>query len=62
MYRAGDLSQREPITRSAFNVGRDPGNHWLVEHADVGEVHAAIEAVSVDGVSLMELGSVRGRG
>src|SRR5262245_6244759 len=60
VYQGGALSRRETITQDIVKVGKDPKSHLRVDDELASRMHAVIEVVSPDDITLIDLGNEPG--
>ncbi|MEN9579285.1 MAG: hypothetical protein RJA70_2294 [Pseudomonadota bacterium] len=57
IYQGDQLVRRDEITQEVIKVGRDPKSHLCIEDSAASRMHAMIEVVDVDDVTLIALES-----
>ncbi len=60
IYQADGLSRRETVTQDIVKVGKDPKSHLRIDDDLASRMHAVIEVVSADDITLIDLGNEPG--
>ena len=60
IYQGDALLRRETITQDIVKVGKDPKSHLRIDDELASRMHAVIEVVSTDDITLIDLGNEPG--
>ena len=60
IYQGGALVRRETIAQDIVKVGKDPKSHLRIDDEIASRMHAVIEVVSPDDITLIDLGNEPG--
>src|SRR5713226_2424970 len=60
LYEGDQLVRRETITQDIVKVGKDPKSHLRVDDEQASRMHAVIEVVNPEDITLIDLGNEPG--
>ena len=60
VYRGEELLRRDTFAQEVIRIGKDPKSHLCLDDEQAARMHAVVEAVSENDVTLIDLGSETG--